>query len=233
MWDRAKEGGAQLEAIIGRKLVGVQGTPIPQHGKARVCLGLAAEKFDIDVIVADTPTADVILGRDFLRAQQCTIKMTSSGDSLHVAARKQSIAMAQDQSPLPICKLDVVLQESVVVPPCSEMEVVGRTPDMAVHKPWLVEGKQSRCAVAVARALVEPEANHIPLRVLNPRDIVVTITKGTSWKVSPTALWYQRSPKITLIVSLRRSTSSASGIWLSRRSRHSTRSRSHNFTHYC
>lgn len=31
----------------------------------------------------------------------------------------------------------------------------------------------------VARALVEPEDNGIPLRVLNPRDIQVQITKGT------------------------------------------------------
>ena len=31
----------------------------------------------------------------------------------------------------------------------------------------------------VARALVEPEGNKIPMRLLNPRDVEVSITKGT------------------------------------------------------
>ena len=72
------------------------------------------------------------------------------------------------------------MQESITVPPYSEVEVMGGIPAVAAQKPWLVEGKQTkRCAVMVARALVEPESNKIPVRLLNPRDVEVPIRKGT------------------------------------------------------
>ena len=141
MWDRAKGDGAQIDSISGRRLVGVQGTPIPLHGKAHVLLGLSSEKFEVDAIVADTPTADVILGRDFLRTQQCLIEMTKDGDVLHVRSRGQSISIAQDLTQPPISGLNVVLQQFVVVPPGSEMEVLCCTPDTASQKPWVVEGQ--------------------------------------------------------------------------------------------
>ena len=58
--------------------------------------------------------------------------------------------------------------------------MLGRIPAAATQKTWLVQGKQSkRCAAMVARALVEPEGNQIPLRLLNPRDVEVPISKGT------------------------------------------------------
>ena len=62
MWDRAKEKGMQLHDRI---LVGVQGTSLHLHGSAHIQPKLPPEKFCVNVIVADTPTADVILGCDF------------------------------------------------------------------------------------------------------------------------------------------------------------------------
>ena len=78
-WDRTKEEEAQLDSISGRRLVGVQGIPIPLVGRAHILLGLSSEKFVVDAIVADTPTADVILGTEFLHTQQCMIEMTKEG----------------------------------------------------------------------------------------------------------------------------------------------------------
>ena len=46
-------------------------------------------------------------------------------------------------------------------------------------KPWVIEGQRDRCTVMVARPVVQPDANNIPVRVLNPRDIEVSITKDT------------------------------------------------------
>ena len=91
----------QLESVAGRRVVGVQGTPIPLHGKAHVLLGLSSEKFQVDAIVADTPTADVILGRDFLRTQWCLSEMTKDVDTLHVQSRGQSISLTQNLTQLP------------------------------------------------------------------------------------------------------------------------------------
>ncbi len=52
--------------MAGRKLVGVQGKPLNLYGSACVEVQLATEKFKVEVIIAETPTADLILGRDFL-----------------------------------------------------------------------------------------------------------------------------------------------------------------------
>ena len=180
MWDRSREQGAKLRSVTDRKLVSVQGTPLRLHGKAYIQIELPPEKFWIDVIVADTPTADVILGRDFLRSQRCSIEMKDASDVLHVKSRGQSVAMAAEQTAHDTVSLNVILEESVVVPPYSEVEVPGRIPAAATQKTWLVQGKQSkRCAAMVARALVEPEGNQIPLHLLNPRDVEVPISKGT------------------------------------------------------
>ena len=48
-----------------------------------------------------------------------------------------------------------------------------------INHGWLKQIKLKRCAVMVARALVEPAGNTIPVRLLNPRDVEVSIPKGT------------------------------------------------------
>ena len=67
------------------------------------------------------------------------------------------------------------------MPPFSEKEVMGNVPAAATDKMWVVQGSpKERSAVMIARALVQPEACSIPLRLLNPRDVKVTIHKGTT-----------------------------------------------------
>ena len=153
------------------------------HGSAQVWLELPPEKFRINVIVADTPAADVILGRDFLRSQKCTIEMGSTSDVLHIKTQGQRVAITQD---LPdtvspgTASLNVVLQEPLTIPPRSEVEVIGSTLHTAAQKPWTVQGRRcQRCVVMVARALVEPQGNRIPIRLLNLRDVEISIIKGT------------------------------------------------------
>ena len=74
-WDRAKGSRSNLIGVDGRKLVGVQGKPLKLYGSTCVQVQLAAEKFSVEVIIAETPTADLIIGRDFLRRQECTIEI--------------------------------------------------------------------------------------------------------------------------------------------------------------
>ena len=180
MWDRSKNHDAQLRCVADRRLVSVQGTPLHLHGSASIQLELPPETFNITAVVADTPTADVILGRDFLRRQNCTIEMKDSNDILHIKSRSQSIALVQSQSPCISANLNVVCQEAIVVPPCSEIEMMACTPDSAMKRTWLVEGTPAdRCAAIVACALVKPEGNQVPVRLLNPREVEVSISKGT------------------------------------------------------
>lgn len=91
------------------------------------------------------------------------IEMGRAVDVLHVKSRglKLPISKAQPSSVSPI--LCVVLLEPVTY---SEMEVMGSVPAAATNKMWVVQGKQrGRSGVMVARALVEPEARSIPLRL--------------------------------------------------------------------
>ena len=134
MWDRSKKHDAQLRCIVDWRLVGVQGTPLRLHGSAIIQLELPLETFNVTAVVADTPAADVILGWDFLHHHNCTIEMKVSSDILHIKSRSQSI---ENQSPCSSASLNVVCQESIVVPPCSEVEVMACTPE-TVRTPYTV-----------------------------------------------------------------------------------------------
>ena len=48
------------------------------------------------------------------------------------------------------------------MPPCSEVEVMARTPDSAMKRTWLVEGKPAnRCAAIVAGELLPGALYHL------------------------------------------------------------------------
>jgi hypothetical protein len=67
--------------------VGVEGKPLQLYGNACIQVQLATEKFLLEAVVAETPMADLILGRDFLRSHECTIEMCKSKNVLHVKSR--------------------------------------------------------------------------------------------------------------------------------------------------
>ena len=108
MWDCSKKHNAQLRYIADRRLVGVQRTPLRLHGSAIIHLELPPETFNVTAVVADTPIADVILGRDFLRCQNCTIEMKNSSDVLYIKSRSRSIALVLNQSPCSSASLNVI-----------------------------------------------------------------------------------------------------------------------------
>ena len=68
----------------------------------------------------------------------------------------------------------VTISETVTIPPTSEMEILGRLP--AEGGPWLMEGVQQK--VLVARAVVIPLSNTVPVRIANTSTLPVTLYKG-------------------------------------------------------
>lgn len=130
VWGKARGDNAQLKGVPGRKLVGVEGKPLQLYGSACIQVQLATEKFSVEVVVAETPTADLILGRDFLHNQECTIKMCECNDVLHVRSRGLKLPITKEQTPSMSPSLSVVLQEPVKVPAYSEMEVTGADPGL-------------------------------------------------------------------------------------------------------
>ena len=60
---------------MGCRLVGVEGTPLHICGVSNVELNFAGETFHCPVLVARSLTSEVILGLDFLEANNCTLEM--------------------------------------------------------------------------------------------------------------------------------------------------------------
>ena len=73
--------------------------------------------------------------------------------------------------------VDSILQ----VPGCSEIDVMAKVSSAAIGSSWIVESNpDSNNAVMVARALMMPSNQMVPVCVLNPRPEGITVSKGTT-----------------------------------------------------
>lgn len=76
IWDNLCSDQKQLNPVnLGYNLVGPQGTPLSLLGVGSVELRLGPHAYPADVIVAEALTADLILGRDFLKKHKCTVEL--------------------------------------------------------------------------------------------------------------------------------------------------------------
>ena len=149
-WEKAKTVGEKLESSNGKKLVGVQGTPLQLRGITRVQVELQGEVPPVEVTVAEDIATDLILGRDFLRAYKCTIEMGKTNDVLHIKETGVSVIINNNANSLQDRVVNVVLDCPLQVPSYSEMEVMGRVPGYASGKTWVIEGRKSNSPVLVA-----------------------------------------------------------------------------------
>ena len=62
VWEKIRSPGAELINASGKKLVGVQGTPLQLNGTTHIDVELCSEMFSSDVIVADSLATYIILG---------------------------------------------------------------------------------------------------------------------------------------------------------------------------
>ena len=73
--------------------------------------------------------------------------------------------------------VDSVLQ----VPGCSEMEIMAKVPSAATGGTWIVESSPANSkAMVIARTLVTPTDQTVPVCLLNPRPEKITVNKGTT-----------------------------------------------------
>ena len=78
------EGEQQPLSSAGYELVGVQGVPIKLYGSTRVEVKFdrVEKTYFVEVLVAESITTDIILGRDFLQQHECCIQF-GERDKLH------------------------------------------------------------------------------------------------------------------------------------------------------
>ena len=89
-----------------------------------------------------------------------------------------------------VCQARATLMENVTVPAWSEVEVLASTNSLCGSGTWLVESLRDKNVpqVLVAGAVVKPiqdrELVYIPVRMVNPSPVAVTVYKGTAVAVA-------------------------------------------------
>ena len=164
------------------KLVGVQGTPLSICGIAQVDIDLAGEKFNTQMVVVDSLTNEAILGKDFLRTNRCIIDV--SRETLHFDSRGITLSLNSPPGNQQVARVTVMLDDTLEVPPRSEMEIMVSVPKAATTGTWIVEGESN--AVLVARAVVSPNEQKVPVRIANVREDPINIKKRN---VSCCGIW--------------------------------------------
>ena len=181
VWDKvATENEIELNQIPGNppRLVGVQGPPLQIHGTAQLQVNLSKEKFNAQILVADSLTTDVILGLDFLNQYKCVID--TGKQLIHFADREVTMSLNFPPGGQQIAHVSVILDSNLNIPPCSELETIAKVPESANSSTWILESNPiGRNAVLVARTLVKPVQREVPIRLLNSRNDQITVKKGT------------------------------------------------------
>ena len=149
------------------RLVGVDGNPLSLRGTACTTISLGGKDFPIEVTVVDDITADVILGIDFLAAEDCLIDVGRKILSIRSQQIDLELHSKQGQAE-GMAQMYVACVATIDVPAYSELEMVVETTEPA-EGTWLLEGVTSdKLPVVVARAVVSPAEGRIVARLINP-----------------------------------------------------------------
>ena len=160
-WRSIDSGRTSVANWDGHKLVVIEGSAIPILGVAQsLSINFTCIEVSGDFIIASALNSEAILGLDFLERNQCCINTEQKvlhlkGRALRLTRDTNSTAGAPGSKEAKA----VILQEQVVLPPHSVMEVVARVEVSTVNCDCvlLVEdlSRQSN-SVVVASALVTP-----------------------------------------------------------------------------
>ena len=177
VWYQSKPTGSALSSWGGNKLVGVNGTKLHIEGSADVTITIMNRTFACKMVVVDDLTVDAILGLDFMEANCCTLSIRER--LLHIPSCKSSIPVNDHlhcSKPMPVY---ATLADNQLVPAYSEIETIATVPKTCIGKPCILEATETKTTVMAARALVIPNTETIPVRLLNLFSEPTNIYKGT------------------------------------------------------
>lgn len=150
---------------------------LPVTGEVVVELVLGGHRIAHKCIIADI-TSDVLLGLDFLRAESCSIDITSK--SLHWRGIEVPLRDTPDRQQS--CRVTVC--QTVVVPAQTEMVIAGqlgrenKQGEYGIIEPALSLVKKN--SLILAPSLVSSTEETVPVRLMNPSDKPVTLYRGTT-----------------------------------------------------
>ena len=80
-----------------------------------------------------------------------------------------------------IAHISVMIDSVLQVPGCSEVEIMAKVPSAFTRGTWVVESSPANSkAVVIARTIVTPTDQTVPVCLLNPWPEQVTVNKGTT-----------------------------------------------------
>ncbi|KAL5486484.1 hypothetical protein EMCRGX_G018971 [Ephydatia muelleri] len=178
MWNKIDNTKLSLEQWTGKKLVGVNGTPLLVKGLTRAQVCIEGFEFVGNFVVSGELVVDAILGLDFLQQHNCVIdvgKKLLKFPSVDLSVGLQDAGRCKQVTQF----VGVVTMHEITVPAVSEMEIIVKPLCNVGSGIWMIENNPTvSCGVMVARAVMCSNKETFPIRVLNPRDSSIVLQKG-------------------------------------------------------
>lgn len=152
------------------------GDLVVPEGQTVLPFKIKGEIIEHRAIVADID-AQMILGFDFLREHNCQLHLGEG--TLTLGDQKLVCDIDSDQSSV----FKISIQETLSIPPRSEMIIEGKVHPNLNDKELLIDGTKhnlQQSGLLVARCLVKPKECKVPIRVINVSDQELKIYKDTS-----------------------------------------------------
>ncbi|KAJ8037468.1 hypothetical protein HOLleu_18285 [Holothuria leucospilota] len=154
------------------------GKTIPIAGTTYLVLKVASKKLKHKIWIADIEP-ELILGYDFLEKFHCILDICNS-----IILVNGERVESQLHSGQKLGQSRVTTRKTVVIPPCSEMLMVGQlTHQPESRKCGLIQPNEQfskKKGVAVAYAVVNTQNSEVPLRVVNTLPEPVTVHENTT-----------------------------------------------------
>eukprot|EP00731_Ephydatia_muelleri_P036275 Em0229g1a len=141
-------------------------------------LGSSGKPLRVSAVSPQEPDPDTVklLGE---RLQRLEMLLERQGSSTRPRTTFDSI-LKQNHRRTRSCNCWTGPKRETVVPAGSEMEAMVKIAGPVTNGTWFVGHKSATCnGVMVANAVVSPSSNVVPVRILNPRDEMVVLKKGT------------------------------------------------------
>ena len=174
MWDKIKPSTVSLEPNQCQNIVGVDGHSIQVRGSVKIPVTISNRTFEQTFIIADKITAEGILGMDFLEGNKCVFDVAKREITFE---HLEPLSLVPPAPSLTAAVSNVALDKTITIPAACEIETMAKLPSAGGL--WLVEGKK-RSDVLVARAVVTPLRNGIPIRIVNTTTTPITLYHGTN-----------------------------------------------------
>ena len=128
VWSKLSTEQKRLAPLhLRRNLVDAQGSPLKLVGLAEVELELGSKRFPVSVLVAETLTTDLIIGRDFLKQHRCSVEL-GERDLLRLTQAGIALPLGSSKGCQRMAPVAVVTNETLCIPPLCEMEIMAKAP---------------------------------------------------------------------------------------------------------